>query len=340
MEHLENDCIIMVIGFPEAYATTTEPFFVWAHNMGILKRLNFPVGHAALCLIHKKTGNVEYFDFGRYITPLGKGRVRSELSDPHLYVAVDAKIDEAGRVSNMEEITAYLESIHKYTHGDGAMVFRNFGDMNYGRTKRFILDLQEKGSVRYLTFSKNKGTNCSRFVSDVIHAGCTNDAVKKKLKSRQFWYASPVGNAIHVGGSEPIIKKEQGAGMIEMKLRTKDAVKQMLSSVSGNFTGPKEDWRVGAPSKPELIGEKATWLTGQGEGVWLELFDLPEPNLYKAKATYQDGEEHFHTIVRNTEPGSFDINMPYKFVFDCTRQWISIEQGGKSIRMIFDRDVY
>ena len=44
----------------------------------------YRVGHAALILVDKDTGTCSYYDFGRYGTPDGYGRVRNPSDDHDL----------------------------------------------------------------------------------------------------------------------------------------------------------------------------------------------------------------------------------------------------------------
>ena len=44
----------------------------------------YRVGHSAIILINNELESINYFDFGRYHTPNGFGRVRDEVTDPDL----------------------------------------------------------------------------------------------------------------------------------------------------------------------------------------------------------------------------------------------------------------
>lgn len=148
----KDDCICMVIGWPDTWSKADSPFFKWFYDNGIFKDMYFKVGHASMCLIHKETKEVEYFDFGRYTCDNGMGRARGKNTDPSLAIKVKAEIDENEKVTNIQEIVDYLFNIVRYTHGEGVIYFSLYGKMNYAKTKDFIDDLQQKGSVRYTTF--------------------------------------------------------------------------------------------------------------------------------------------------------------------------------------------
>jgi len=77
--------------------------------IGICKKDGYyHVGHAALLLIDYRNGDVRYFDFGRYHTPLGFGRVRDIQSDPELEINTKAIIEE-GKIVNIEDILHELD---------------------------------------------------------------------------------------------------------------------------------------------------------------------------------------------------------------------------------------
>ena len=56
-------------------------------------------------LINKKTGILEYHDFGRYITPEPNGRVRGKDTDHELEFPIVAKIENDTIVKKLEIYT-------------------------------------------------------------------------------------------------------------------------------------------------------------------------------------------------------------------------------------------
>ena len=53
---------------------------------GIAKNGKYRAGHSAVLLVNSKKGKVFYFDYGRYHTPIGFGRVRDEKTDHELKI--------------------------------------------------------------------------------------------------------------------------------------------------------------------------------------------------------------------------------------------------------------
>ena len=90
-----NDGIIIILSYPD---TIVRPAYwepsskIWP-IIGIGGKHAVQAGHAALMLIKKGNTEVQYFDFGRYITSYGNGRVRSKETDPELSVPIKAKFE-------------------------------------------------------------------------------------------------------------------------------------------------------------------------------------------------------------------------------------------------------
>src|SRR6056300_1785783 len=125
----------IVIAWPQCTARADESLAILLRKAGLVKNLNFRVGHAAICLINPQTCEVLYYDFGRYITPRGFGRARSKYSDPNLTLNVKAEFDQDRNLINVEEIAAELDSKSKYTHGAGPLVFSVSKTINFTKAK-------------------------------------------------------------------------------------------------------------------------------------------------------------------------------------------------------------
>lgn len=104
------------------------------------KKPTYPVHHAGVIIINKKTGLSSYYDFGRFHTSSGKkGRVRSSKTD-NLKI-LDAEFDENGNITNLSEI---MESLVQATdfNGDGdtkdPKEASYFEDGNYGTVKSSV----------------------------------------------------------------------------------------------------------------------------------------------------------------------------------------------------------
>jgi hypothetical protein len=135
--------------------------------IGLNKKGYYKVGHAALILLDKETNTCKYFDFGRYHTPYGYGRVRSMTTDFDLEIKTKACFKN-GSISNLELVLEELQQ-NNSTHGTG-YIKAAILDINIHKTERYIQDLIQKESIPYGPFIKS-GTNCSRFVCDALLKG-------------------------------------------------------------------------------------------------------------------------------------------------------------------------
>ena len=133
--------------------------------LGFLEDNHYKVGHAALLLVNHATGKVNYFDFGRYHTPMKKGRVRNEVTDPDLKLTTTAIFDNDATIENLNEVLTEVAS-NPSTHGSGEMWASLYNNINLGRARNYANELQDLGAVAYGPFD-SKGTNCSRFVGQV-----------------------------------------------------------------------------------------------------------------------------------------------------------------------------
>ena len=73
---------LIAIAFPDTLVRYSENFIQEKifPLVGLGKKGYIKAGHAALLLVENATGNIFYYDFGRYITPPKHGRVRNALT--------------------------------------------------------------------------------------------------------------------------------------------------------------------------------------------------------------------------------------------------------------------
>ena len=117
----------------------------------------------------------KYFDFGRYHTPLGNGRVRSVTTDFDLGIKTKA-VFVNGELLNLTSILNELQK-NQSTNGTGA-IHASLIRIDVSKTEAYINRLQEEDWIPYGPFVST-GTNCSRFVCDALLKG--NPKVLNKL---------------------------------------------------------------------------------------------------------------------------------------------------------------
>ncbi len=172
---------IITLAWPEGSVTAAGAWY----DKILSSNGKYRVGHSALILINTTTKKANYFDFGRYHTPKGYGRVRDLETDPEISI-IDPIIDK-GEIINIKEILVQLYSI-KATHGEGKLYASVLKEIDFDRAFFTAKKMQQKGMLPYGPFVKN-GTNCSRFVAKVIRS--SGLPLIKKLRLKYPFCISP-----------------------------------------------------------------------------------------------------------------------------------------------------
>jgi len=159
--------------------------------VGILKNGYYTAGHAALVLVNHDTLECKYYDFGRYHTPAKQGRVRSCNTDPELKLMTRAIIQN-NKIQNLTAIMTELQCM-KACHGDGTLWASSYDNIDLEKAYRKANEMQQKGTINYGPLDI-KGTNCSRFVSQVTKASTNCWFMKLKLTFPYTISASPKFN--------------------------------------------------------------------------------------------------------------------------------------------------
>src|SRR5690606_30501780 len=118
-DHPTYQDLVIVVAWPDATMRGDERWMMFFKNIGIVKNLNFKVGHTAVILVDSQTKELRYYDFGRYISPRGHGRARSVESDPRLRMDTKADIDNHNNIRNLKEIIMELDALRDVTQGVG-----------------------------------------------------------------------------------------------------------------------------------------------------------------------------------------------------------------------------
>ena len=89
---------IITLAWPEGMVISAGAWYDFLAS----KNGKYRVGHSALLIVNSKTNKTTYFDFGRYHTKQGFGRVRDISTDPEL-ITIDADIKN-GEIHNLKSI--------------------------------------------------------------------------------------------------------------------------------------------------------------------------------------------------------------------------------------------
>lgn len=268
--------------------------------LGICKKDGYyNIGHAALLLIDYRNGDVRYFDFGRYHTPFGYGRVRDIQSDPELEIRTKAMIED-GSIINIEDVLQEVQN-NKSNHGDGKLVCSLTPNIDFDLALASAKSIQGRQAVPYGPFQLF-GTNCSRFVASIYRAGFTSYFKKIRISNRYLYFHSPTSNIIYTHDKENVFIIEQGEFRVEESMMNiflnKSKYDSVVKEENPNF------------SLPEGVKK----LTGVGGDTYFLIERTEKSHLFKVKRYSEYGELEFDDIFQLKTIG-FDIGKPYEITY-------------------------
>ena len=213
---MQKDHIIM-LAWPEGYVRAAGAWYDKVFSINGKYR----VGHSAAVLINSKEGKAYYFDFGRYHTPQGYGRVRDEETDPDLVLpGVNIKSD---KIVNLNDILVFLSKL-KSTHGEGRLYASVLSEVAFFDAYNYAKKLQNKGMVKYGPFVYG-GTNCSRFTASLAISSLPPFFKKIRLRFPFCISPSPKRNVSILNNTYYVIDKEK------VKIISKSKLKAYFSSI-------------------------------------------------------------------------------------------------------------
>ncbi len=321
--------IFITLAWPDCFARSYGGYLDKAMGfIGAGTQSRFKVGHAALVLIEKQTGIIEYFDFGRYMTPEFKARVRGQNTDPDVAISLKAQFDKTGKLSNLEDILIFLESIPEVTHGEGRMLASASDEIDYAKAKEHILAVQSRGSVRYGPFTL-RGTNCSRFVRDAFLAGTYNRRLWLRNRFPILGTPLTVGNVVNSTPSGEMWIVEQGKVLPYPGGRRKTILELFQSNfgLDGELTEINLVGNMLEPERPKEVPAQANWLSGVGAGAWFHIEKTSKPDEFRGQRYDACGTIRYSHIFR-LQSGQFDAQRPYELVHDCHAERKTVLQDG------------
>lgn len=331
---MNNSGIILALAYPDTIVRTAEEWYSpFLRFIGIGKKHYIRAGHAALVLIEKATGNLSYYDYGRYVTKLPYGRVRSKVRDRELDFPLHAIIRN-GEIVNLEEILHFLGNNPKLTHGEGKMIASVCDQIDYDVAKKYINYCLRQGSTTYAAFLKN-ASNCARFVTDTLIASVTNPKLKKQLKKSTWFTPSTVGNVMLANTTKHVYEVVGDEVNVFNSTSRKETVRCFLDRLKNhepNLLGNIE------PKKLNVLSENAQWLSGIGSGAWFEMEALPAMTYcYRIRRISPYGVVDVDGIFKVNNP-EFDLQQPYEFIHDSNCAYCNILQNDTVYYFSFQED--
>ncbi|MVZ62789.1 DUF6695 family protein [Sphingobacterium humi] len=332
--------IAIPIAWPDQTARGDEAWFAFLKRIGLVKNLNFKIGHAAILLIERHSGQVLYFDFGRYICPRGYGRARSASSDPRLTIKTIAQFQTDQKLTNLEAILEELESMAMATHGAGPLYCSVAESISFQKAEKFAAALVDQGPVLYGALAAGNNS-CSRYVAQIMCEGMMqNDPRISKILYPESLKASPISNVANANGKGALYCYEQKT-LHSLTWTRWESLKFQVQQLTDNFSASRAkqlppDTHLGyiqEPERPKHIPTQAQWLGGLGEGCWYAL--VPEPDAYYIHRYNALGELDYR--VAGSTADSFDEQAPYQFTYKVHHQQHILHQQGKDIPFLSNK---
>lgn len=319
------------MAFPDTFVKMSEEFICKVLPLvGLGTKEYIKAGHAALVLVHNETGEAHYYDFGRYVTPKGFGRVRGAITDVELSIPFTAEISETGVFVNLNQFLLWLEANPQKTHGEGRLIASVCDKIDYDKAKNFIEELQHRGSIPYGAFDK-MGSNCSRFVTDTILASTEDKKIIKALSFNKKFTPSTVGNVEKAASLGRVYEVCNGA----LKPYDGSALKENLTNYFQRNKAEVDDALAFDADgvAPNEIPVEAQKLHGIGSSAWFLLTierDLPEYHVRIRR--YNDLQQLDYDGVYSSEV--FNSKLPYQFVYDSNCSYCHVLQGIEKIKLM------
>lgn len=328
-----NNGIILTLAYPETIVMVADEWYSpYMYRFGIGKKNYVRAGHAALVLIDKSTGVLEYHDFGRYITPEPNGRVRGKDTDHELDFPLIADIDN-GAITNLDDILKFLATHPKLTHGDGTLYASVCNKVNYEKARAHITMMQNKHFIRYAAFIKN-ACNCARFVTDTLIAGVTDASIKRKLSRSKWFTPSTIGNVVIANTEKEVYEVSEKGEIDTFKSTVKKVNRRLfldrLSNHNPDFVGTLH------PKHNNIKHDKAQWLSGIAAGAWFELYDLGHDEEYRFRRVSPHGHVDVDGIYKINAKG-FDMTVEHEFVQYSNCNFFYVKQNENEFRFDFLR---
>lgn len=329
-----NTAIVLVLAYPETIVMVSEEWFSpYLKYLGVGKKDYLRAGHAALVLIDKKKGDLEYHDFGRYITSEPNGRVRGAKYDGELIFPLKAKI-VGDKIQNIKEILNFLSVNPKLTHGEGKLVASVCDQVDYEKAKNHIQKMQRQGGIRYAAFLKG-ASNCARFVTTTLIASVTNNKIRKKLILSQNFTPSTVGNVVVSDTRNHVYEVNDGVISEFKSTKFKENKKYLFDRLLNhqvNLVGTMN------PKSVKGLHQNAQWLSGIAAGAWYELTnhsDLQE-NEFRFRRVSPYGNVDIDAVF--TSKNGFTLENDFKVIHNSNCYYCTVEQEGRILQLGYLRD--
>lgn len=333
-----NDLAI-VIAWPEIPTRGDERWMKLLKRIGIVKNLHFKVGHAAIVLVNSLSGELAYYDFGRYVTARGYGRARSAQSDPRLGLSTKARVEQNGHIANLRLIIEEMHLKREATHGYGIMYFSIADNISFDQASSYAEKMVKNGPIKYGAIASNCNS-CSRYVAQILLAGLQpGHPNRRSLLYPESIKASPMSNVVNATSLGKIYTFDGNklSASVMSRLQSLNYQARLIAeslSRSKTATFPP-DHVIGQTQKPirhVSVPEQAQWLGGIGEGAWYDIKPAIENNMRCLVSRYgTDGKLVYMATYQSDSV--WKTNIPYQLTHHTEYRFVTLVQQGAYIRL-------
>lgn len=335
---LEFKDFAIILTWPDATIRGDEKWMMFFKKIGVVKNLNFKVGHTGVLIVNHQNGEILFYDFGRYIAPRGYGRARSKFSDPMLDVKAIARID-AGEIQNVQEIVENIEGLKGAMYGEGKLYFSITNGINFNLAKAYGDACVSQGTYPYGAVARNNN-NCSRFITRMLIKASSKYHFWHPINLPETIKASPISNVVNAAKDRMIFSYSTHEGLKRFRMNRWQSFWFLVSQLGDNVFRTKanmlpNDMIVGAMdfrSKPISIPKEASYLGGVGDGAWYTVKYQKDKQFVIKRFTTRGVLEY--VVLGEVEGQLFDEQLPFDVTYDSHLLFTHIVQNGRKIRIV------
>lgn len=328
--------LALILTWPDATIRGDEKWMMFFKKIGIVKNLNFKVGHTGIVIIKRETGEMLFYDFGRYITPRGYGRARSTFSDPHLEIDLRATFDN-DRIANLDEIAERFETLKPAMHGEGILYFSVAQHINFELAKAYGDDCVRQGNFPYGAIAR-KNNNCSRFIVRMLMASSERYNWRHSINFPETFKASPISNIVNAVPDRMIFSYAPGQSLKHFRMNRWQSLCFFIGKLADNVIRKRaidlpDDRIIGRldlPDRPGALPDDAQYLGGIGDGAWFCIQPTPDDKIIIERFT-SNGQPEYVVIGEASVP--VDLSQSFEVTYDSHLLVTHISQSGVKIRI-------
>lgn len=329
--------LAIILTWPDATIRGDEKWMMFFKKIGLVKNLNFKVGHTGVIIVRHETGEMLYYDFGRYIAPRGYGRARSKFSDPLLEIKVKANV-KGDEIENLHEISEHLETLKSVMYGEGKLFFSIVPNINFEIAKQYGDQCVTQGTYPYGAVARNNN-NCSRFITRMLMKSSPKFGFWHGINLPETIKSSPVSNLVNSRKDRIIYSYTVKEGLQKFRMNRFQSFWYLIKQLGDNVKQHKADLlptdriigAVNFASKPISIPKHATYLGGVGDGAWYSVTYEPDNACFTIKRFTTCGRLEY--VVRGSIPEGFKLNEPYVVTYDSHLLFTHIQQNKVKLRI-------